>query len=60
MPEKSYQFKAEEDGCLYIFDFTKEKWMRLSDIDKRDVPFSVKLSVKENIEELELLKKIKL
>jgi len=34
--------------------------MRLSDIDKRDVPFSVKLSVKENIEELELLKKIKL
>jgi hypothetical protein len=64
MPEKCYQRIAKEDNCIYLFDYEKNKWQRLCDIDVKDLPKSVKESVKEDVEkeksELALLKSIRI
>jgi hypothetical protein len=64
MPEKYYQRIAREDNCVYIFDFNKRKWQKICDVDMRDVPRSVRESVKEDVEkeqaELDLLKSIEI
>jgi hypothetical protein len=64
MPEKYYQRIAKEDNCVYIFDFNKRKWQKICDVDIRDVPRSVRESVKEDVEkeqaELNMLKSIEI
>ena len=64
MPEKYYQRIAKEDNCIYVFDFDKLKWQKICDVDIRDVPQSVRESVKQDLEkeetELDLLKRIKI
>ena len=64
MPEKYYQRIAREDGCIYIFDFGSRKWQKICDVDIRDVPISVRESIKADVEkeqaELDLLKSIEI
>lgn len=64
MPENCYQRIAKEDGCTYVFDHIRRKWLKVCDVDSKDVPKSVRESIKEDIEkgqsELDLLKGIKI
>ena len=64
MPEKYYQRKADEDGCVYIFDYKKKKWQKYCDVEAENIPASVRKGVKEDMKkeqaELALLKSIEL
>ena len=64
MPEKYYQRIAAEDNCTYIWDFEKQQWQKICNVDIKDLPRSVREGLKEDVSkeqsELALLKSIKI
>ena len=64
MPEKYYLRIAAEDHCKYLWDYNRGEWLKIITVDSRDLPRSIRESVKEDLEknneENALLKSIKI
>jgi hypothetical protein len=59
MPKDYYQVKGD-DGCVYIYDYSTEKWSRLCDIDQTtDLPPDVRKKVIDGQAQARGLLKIK-
>ena len=39
------QIKADEDGCIYIYDVATDSWQKICDVNKRELPDSIREKV---------------
>lgn len=53
MPDYSIKYFNEDDGCTYLWDEDKRKWMKICPVDK--LPFVIKKRVLEDKLDAEIL-----
>jgi hypothetical protein len=44
---ETIQVKSEEDGCLYIYNFTTRTWSKQCDVKPLELPNSVRQKIQE-------------
>jgi hypothetical protein len=54
----SEQFYADEDGCIYFYNYTKKHWQKICDIVPSELPRSVIERLEKAKERAEELSKL--
>jgi hypothetical protein len=47
MGTETIQIRSEEDGCIYIYNFTTRTWSKQCDVKTPELPNSIRQKIQE-------------